>query len=130
MTLEEMNEWVFDGLGFCGCGDPEGALDLLRSVLAAIQKRSDNNDCDDHTMDDYRRDSAEIDNLIGMNDRRALAFTYLYWLDELGLTEHGSNITGSWLTDKGRDILVGLNASTASEIMNYEASVLDAAVVI
>lgn len=46
MTLTELHEWVFSDLGFCGCGDPEGALDFLRTVLVAIRKRHEDNNED------------------------------------------------------------------------------------
>lgn len=47
MNLEEAHEWAFNDLGFCGCGDPEVALGLLQSVLAAIRKRSDDNEIEE-----------------------------------------------------------------------------------
>lgn len=113
MTLDEINDWVFCDLGFCGCGNPEGALDFLRDTLNLIDKEFD-------------------ERWEGMKNRfpdNPMSWTYLYMLDDKGLTEHGSNIRGCWLTEKGKDILTALNSFTVEQIIGNDQtaeSVLDA----
>lgn len=136
MTLDELHDWVFDGLGFCGCGDPEGALDFMRSVLLVIRKRHDEND--DGDQDTWTRNSEALDQLIGMkrgaplgSTTNAMAWTYLYFLDSKGLLEHGGNCSGSWLTEKGDEVLDALLKFDSEAIINHDEqaeSVLDAEV--
>ena len=40
MTERELKRFEEVDLGFCGCGDPVGALELLRDVLQAMNDRS------------------------------------------------------------------------------------------
>lgn len=116
MTLGEIHDWLFCDLGFCGCGDPEAALEFLRDTLNLLNKEFDE-----------RWD--------GMQKRfpdGPMSWTYLYMLDDKGLTEHGSNIRGCWLTDKGKDILSALNAYSIEQIIENDESIpntLDAEVI-
>lgn len=130
-TIQELNDWVFTDLGFCGCGDPEAALDLMRSILSAINSRSERNQQNDSTHEEWMTVSREIEKMIGMEQNPAVAWTYLYFLDGQGLLEHGSNITGSWLTDKGKEILALFNKYTSKQIIDNdgEEDVLDAKVI-
>lgn len=131
MTLIELHEWVFAELGFCGCGDPEGALDFMRSVLVAIRKRHDDNHKDESTLEDWTRNSNAIEDLIGMKQNPPMAWTYLYLLDGKGLLEHGSNCSGSWLTERGDEVLDALLKFDSEAIIEGEEaeSVLNAEVV-
>lgn len=146
MNLEEIHEWVFGELGFCGCGDPESALKLLQSVLAIIRKRSDENEIEEDQASSqarWSRNSDALRELIGMKDdvllgatnyRQAMAWTYLYFLDSKGLLEHGGNCSGSWLTEKGQQVLDALNRYSARSIIDCECGdeedeVLDAKVI-
>lgn len=79
------SQWLFTGImGGCGCGSSEEfadeALKLLNNFALPHDKRN---------MDAY-------------SDR----FTELlaHWLDSAGLIEHGSNIGGSWLSEKGQQV--------------------------
>jgi hypothetical protein len=40
-----------------------------------------------------------------------LFFMYVLYNPPLGLTEHGSSIYGSWITNKGREVLTWLNGN-------------------
>ena len=101
MTLEEMHEWVFDW--FCGCGDPEGALDFLRDTLGIINSEFDE----------------RWDRMQARFPDSPMSWTYLYTLDDKGLIEHGSNIRGCWLTDRGKEVLAGLNAHSSEQIIDW-----------
>lgn len=101
MTIKELNDWVFGELGFCGCGDPAGALTFLRDTLNLMNQEF------------YSR-YAEMQKRFPDGP---LSWSYLYMLDDKGLTEHGSNIRGCWLTEKGQTILAALNAYPVEEII-------------
>ena len=78
----------FEDLKFCGCGYPEETRAYLLGILKAIKQRSDS---------DWKEDT--IDQAI--NNPEMFRYFMLYVLDAMGLTEHGSNVGGSWLTEKG-----------------------------
>lgn len=103
MTLQEIHDWVFTDLGFCGCGDPEAALEFLRVILNAL----------DRGTNEERK--ALLKEKFAGNE--GLYWTYLYLLDDNGLTEHGSNVVGCWLTEKGKDILLTLNSFSAEDVI-------------
>lgn len=75
--------WFFiDILGGCGCGlteSEERAVALLENFAAEHADRKD-----------FKWD-------VGYE-------ILAHWFDSHNLIEHGSGITGSWLTDKGREI--------------------------
>lgn len=134
MTLNELHDWVFTDLGFCGCGDPEAALEFLKSVLLAIRKRSNENreieESEAESQERWKRNSAALRELIGMETAPAMAWSYLYLLDSKGLLEHGGNCSGSWLTEKGEDVLDALLKYDADSIIECaEDDILDAAVI-
>lgn len=123
MNLEATHEWVFSDLGFCGCGDPEGALEFLKSVLTAIRKRWNDNEIEEDdaaSQARWSRNSDALRELIGMESQPAMAWTYLYFLDDKGLLEHGGNCSGSWLTEKGEQVLDALNRYSAQSIIDCE----------
>jgi hypothetical protein len=78
---------------FCGCGSPETVVKLVRDALAAIKARSDGEFKEDYLVP-----------VLGPLDSPTRLF-FLYWLDAVGLTEHGGSVYGSWLTDKGKQVL-------------------------
>ena len=86
-------DWVFDddGLGLCGCGDPEAVIFWLRDLMRVFKS---------HKYDDWRYE--QLGRLLG--DGPASLFV-LYELDARGWTDHGSNVIGSWLSERGEQWL-------------------------
>lgn len=84
MTRQDLSVFLQDW--FCGCGNPRDAAAALLRLLRLHPAY-------DHTE--------ELEALIPDNGIRHLL---LYHLDQLGLTEHGGNIGGAWLTDKGEAV--------------------------
>ena len=66
---------------FCGCGNPEMAWGEVRLHLTSRREA------------DYGQRFDGKDYIIA------------YLLDHYGLTEHGGNVGGAWLTDEGVDAL-------------------------
>ncbi|MFF3998549.1 hypothetical protein ACFYX8_35235 [Streptomyces cyaneofuscatus] len=83
--LEHLNQIFYVDLGLCGCGDPEGAYDLVRDLLSLCP-----------LYEEHRWEKAE--ELTGGGPAHHIVMSTL---DTAGLIEHGSNINGSWLTAKG-----------------------------
>lgn len=77
-------------LGFCGCGRPDDALQLIIDVTKTRAFPDK-----DLTVLDFQ-DTVE---LIRGNAELA-AYIIFYLLNEKGLTEHGGSVPG-WLTPKG-----------------------------
>lgn len=92
VTYKGTAEYVWELLGFCGCGDPDAALAYVADTLAkfALPEGS------------YDAIAAQFD---GSGIPDGLSYFYLYRLDDLELIEHGSNIRGSWLTERGKNLL-------------------------
>jgi hypothetical protein len=106
MTLNELQEYIYGELGFCGCGLPEETIALLRDVLSVIESDEPN----------YKA-------LLPLLDHKktpGLVYTYLYLLDDKGLTDHGSGVMACWLTDKGSELLDSLRQYTTQEICEWK----------
>ena len=83
-----------DGLGICGCGDPESVYELVRDILALAPLYEQ--------AEGERSNSAKVREMIGTG---GAFYLILYTLDRAGLLEHGSSVSGSWLTLKGTHYL-------------------------
>ena len=90
MTNEFAN-YVFGDLGLCVCGEPSKVLTAIRDVLKAIKTQ----------------DRHAVDTALNMNSH-ALRQAFLYYLDDKGLTEHGTRVEYARLTDEGENLLAQL----------------------
>jgi hypothetical protein len=94
-TYETAEELVLTGmLDFCGCGAPDAAGKFLMNTLQGMK------DFHDSKITWEERDAK-------FSDEGVRYFVY-YILEKEGLTEHGTSVNGSWLTDKGNEILTYL----------------------
>jgi hypothetical protein len=88
-SWESIEDWLFIGiLGGCGCGSGnsfgENVLELLNYFGTPHQQR----------------DMTEVNPYDG-GTYELLA----HWMDSKDLLEHGSSIGGSWLAERGKEIL-------------------------
>lgn len=97
----------YDDWKFCGCGNPDDVLDYLERVLAA------------YGVPDANKSEAEwiaarhaLDATIASDS--TLRLFVAYWIAAQGLTEHGGNVDGAWLSDHGR-IVLGLLRNRGEE---------------
>lgn len=79
-------------LGCCGCGTPEDGLRYIAKGLAHFTE--------DGVRAEYFKEWNDFSN--------EEATFFLYMMDVLGITEHGSSIYGSWLTEKGKALVKSL----------------------
>lgn len=86
---------------YCGCGNPEEALELIHDLLKAAP---------------YYENRERLKELLPTT---GLEMLVLGALDNAQLVEHGGSIGGSWLTDRGKQVLAALDQVAAEE--GYEA---------
>ena len=80
-----------DTIPFCGCGCPEEAAGALYDVLSLFPL--------------YENQQGLAERLPDVGYR----YLFLYMLDGYEITEHGGNVAGGWLTDKGKAVMAALN---------------------
>lgn len=89
----EAEAMYYDQTGLCGCGCPEDVHKFLIDCMSAIRDDSD-------SIIDYKKVMEII-----TADPETVAEFVLHFLDSRELTEHGSSVYGSWLTDRGKQFL-------------------------
>jgi hypothetical protein len=97
-------EFIESKVGFCGCGMPGEALEWLVGVLRILSV---------HPADDSWTPAWERVRPSFTTDGEC--FAVLYWLDHLGLAEHGGSVYGSYLSDLGERILGDLTVLLKEE---------------
>lgn len=107
MTDLEFYNLYFGKWNFCGCGDPAEAITYIRDVLACLKERSDS-----------KWKINRLDEVMACEG--GPYWIIMYWLDSQGFTEHGSNVGGSWLTQKGEEFLAYLVQGTFEAVLNGE----------
>lgn len=100
-AYKQLRQFYSEKLGWCGCATPVEVMVFLRDVLSAIDDRFDSN----ATRQQQDEAITKLDALLP----GALGMSYRYMLDALGLTEHGGNVVGAWLTPAGREALALLD---------------------
>ncbi|MDY6857563.1 MAG: hypothetical protein SWO11_23240 [Thermodesulfobacteriota bacterium] len=89
----EAEAMYYDQIGLCGCGQPENVHKFLLDCMAATR--------DDH---DLIIDYSKIIEIVKSRPEVVAEFV-LHFLDDCNLTEHGSSVYGSWLTERGKQVL-------------------------
>lgn len=77
-------------MGFCGCGIPEENVLYILECLEAINR------------------NAAYDEMPAICGSNKAYYFMLYWLSKEGLTEHGGGVGGSWLSEKGKNLMDAL----------------------
>lgn len=102
-----MSYWMYEDLDLCGCGRPEYTYEVIRKFLYIRQDWRENKLEYTEVLNRYKRD-LHVDG--NDNNQFGLLQFMMYILDEHEFIEHGSSITGCWLTEKGEMLLVTLDA--------------------
>jgi len=82
---------------YCGCGNPESAIELVHDLLTAAP---------------FYENRDRVKELLPTTGIEMVVF---YALESAELIEHGSSIGGSWLTERGKEALAGLRAIRDAE---------------
>lgn len=104
-----LKAWTFTALSLCGCSDMVAVLGGLRDFLGW------------HAADLANRPGYET--LFGGNE--AVFYVFAGILDRLDLSEHGSSVRGSWLTEDGKRLLLALRTTPLEEIDDAHGKAYD-----
>lgn len=88
---EFLNSFFIEAFGFCGCGCLSMSIKFLHDVLNCYEDE-----------DGWSSPHLNLDKAIEVCSNDNITDFMLHWLDSVELTEHGSSVYGSWLTDKGK----------------------------
>lgn len=95
MEMEDDEEFLtsffVEAFHFCGCGCLSMSIKFVRDILNCYEDEEDW--CSPHLNLDKAKEVCCNDNITDF---------MLHWLDFCELTEHGSSVYGSWLTEKGK----------------------------
>lgn len=90
LYYDDLQDAIWCGVfGFCECGCPDYEIERIVKILDILKNR-------------------DIDELSELYKESNGYQIYLYILDNYGFTEHGHNIYGSWLTEKGEALRAAL----------------------
>ncbi|WP_069625316.1 hypothetical protein [Streptomyces niveus] len=98
-TLEHLYVVFYDnaqGLGLCGCGNPEATYDLVRDLLGLAPLYEEGR---------WQTAEALTGNIPGASH------IVLGAMERAELIEHGSSLRGAWLTPKGEWCLAAMRAA-------------------
>lgn len=99
VSYQDASEFLAGGVfKWCGCGMKEEALIYVRDILSLIRGIEDSKFTKEawNELQKYFKSYKDY-------------YFALYWMDNLGLTQHGGSVPG-WLTEKGEAILFDLLA--------------------
>lgn len=103
-ALEHLYVIFYDGaqgLGLCGCGNPEAAYDLVRDLLGLMPLYEDSR---------WRVAESLTGSIPGAHH------IVLGTMERAGLIEHGSSLHGAWLTLKGEWCLAAMRAAEFGDL--------------
>ena len=89
----EAEAMYYGQIGLCGCGRPEDVHEFL--ILCLSAKRDDY-----PSLIDFKKIAEII-----KDDPEVVAEFVLHFLDLRNMTEHGGSVYGSWLTDRGKQVI-------------------------
>lgn len=93
LTIDEefLKSFLIEAFNFCGCGCLSMSIKFLRDVLNCYEDE-----------DGWSSPYLNLDKAIEICSNDNITDFMLHWLDSVELTEHGTSVYGSWLTDKGK----------------------------
>lgn len=94
------------GLGLCGCGYPSAAYDLVRDLLGLIPF---------YKNERWKTSESLTGNIPGAHH------IVLSTMQRAGLIDHGSSLTGSWLTEKGKWALASMRTAEYGDFDGSDA---------
>ena len=107
MTDDDFRKFYGDELRWCACADPGSAIRFMGDVLGKLAARS--------AAEYGEASNAALDEILGDLDC-PLRLSYMYMLDAHDLTEHGGQVYGSWLAEKGEALLAYLAGKDEDDI--------------
>ena len=117
-NIEKLNYYFNTELGWSLCGFPTSALRLFKKILQILSWRTKHLEWRDKWRQKWDDKSYDcLEKLLNYNTDTGIFHIIMYYLDDLGLTQHGSGIHGCWLVTEGEEILELFKGLTED---NYE----------
>lgn len=93
MTDDEgfLISFFIEAFGFCGCGCLTMSIKFVRDILNCYEDE-----------EGLSFPHLNLDKAIEVCGNDNITDFMLHWLDTVKLTDHGSSVYGSWLTEKGK----------------------------
>lgn len=101
VAIEEFKDWAIEELGLCGCGEPWLVIQKVYDLLIVMEQWR-NKPGAFVSLTTRRR---KLEKILAMKEQPALAFSFLYMLNDNDMIEHGGNILTAWISDKGIEFL-------------------------
>lgn len=114
LQVKLVKEFWDDDLDFCVCGTPWYSLDIIKKILNIVYKNFNTNEEDI----DFCK---EIHGVFECKDADVSMIVYQMlanMFNSVGIMEHGSNVTYSWLTSYGEELRYALNNLSDFELKN------------
>lgn len=88
---EFLTSFFVEAFGFCGCGCLSMSIKFVRDILNCYEDE-----------EGLGAPYLNLDNAKEVCGNDNITDFMLHWLDTVELTDHGSSVYGSWLTNKGK----------------------------
>lgn len=100
--------FYYEKLNWCGCGHPDAAKRVIRDYLRILYDFEKDNE-----NEAQNRKCINLKNRFGFENvfENELLMCLAYTLDAAGFTEHGSSLSGAWLSEEGKMFLWLLNGN-------------------
>lgn len=105
---EFINDFYYEKLDFCGCGRPCDILYVIRNFLNAVKRKTDRWELPDYEKkhhEYYELSEKEIKESLNVKKDDGVIDVFYNVLNNCDVLEHGSSISGSWLTEYGLELL-------------------------
>lgn len=103
LTIDEYYGWIHfstRGPRMCGCGRSDDLLDFLHGYLKQLASNEGHSGMEGLQWLD---ENTETDSF------NLLRWLFNYWIDNMGIVEHGSSAQFPWLTAEGYEILEAMD---------------------
>lgn len=116
-TLEEVYNFFYNKGFTCGCGEPEKVVEFVRDMLRALKMSTSTpgNDLDSN----FDKGIALMSQLVMLETHPGIGWMLMSLIEHAGLSEHGTNVRCSWLTDQGLKMLEALEQFTPEQVIDY-----------
>lgn len=109
---------IIERIPNCGCGEPSLVYALIRDLLRIAVARG---------RGDFM--TRKFDEVLGSHDeggtQEALYWLALYVLDSAKLIEHGGNVSGSWASEDGKQLMEAWEHVHPSRLSQWSQMVFD-----
>ena len=104
-SYDELERYLQAELGYCGCANPDAAIEILRDVLRCVRNVRSAMLEEPYFYERSKQAYDRLQETLHFKRAPGTAMWFLYLLDAHGLTEHGNNVRECWISAKGVQLL-------------------------